>query len=136
MKKLSEEKIREIKALRRRGLTHREIAKKLNIAHMTAYYYTLDTKITSKSELLEKKPFKITFSKKAPALQFGELWFTIIQLPFSVICPRCKKERDRLGFCFDWEIFICECGEDISLRTVQRKKEFNIEKLLRKKEKQ
>lgn len=121
MKKLSEEKIREIKALRRRGLTHREIAKKLNIAHMTAYYYTLDTKITTASEVLEE------FNKLLQKNLIDNRYFEIFTSPDTIICSHCTKQNKKIGFCWESGTFFCmDCGNHINLRTAQRKEELAI----------
>lgn len=149
MKKLSEEKIRQIKALREEGLSFREIGERLKTALTTVFYYARDVKIRESYDIigellregLENKKRKTENKKKLSPFGFLSIdgkAYAFVNLPSAIRCPHCQKEVKQLGHSVDSNKFFCigkgidkdaikgTCGMTIDLRTAQRKEELAI----------
>lgn len=139
-RKLSDEQISKIKEFRRKGLSTRSIAERLQVAPATVFYYCRDVEIKENihedakekaarlkirkktAELLEKaigKGFVRAYLYRVDGLQYA-----LVCLGFVLVCPHCGAESRHVWLCVDSGDFFClDCRGSIDIKTVPRKKE-------------
>ena len=139
MAKLSEKKAEKIKWLKRQGFSTREIAKRLEIAPATAYYYAreIDPEKSKIHAEWRKKGLQILKKQlgKTEGIGMGVekvegVPFALVHLGFTVICPYCGSEEDHVYLCLECGRCLCvgseDCVKEFDLKTAQRKEEVSL----------
>ena len=97
VKLLPDEKIEEMRSLRVRGFTIREISRISGVPRATVHQYVRDTRVSGIGEVVADNP--------------AELPHLGVHLPHSVECPVCGKEQHTVVFCLDCgKAWMSECG--------------------------
>ena len=87
VKLLPDEKIEEMRSLRVRGFTIREISRISGVPRATVHQYVRDTRVSGIGVVVDDNP--------------AELPHLGVHLPYAVVCPVCGEEQHLVKFCLD-----------------------------------
>lgn len=140
MKRLSDEEKKQIKELRERGLSFREIEKQLGVSYGACFYHSrgvekhqprvqihienMSDKDKAELEKRTSKMVEVIGGKGSTVFEIDKTQLALVHLPYVIVCSECGAEESHVYLC-------CECGDplcvkcfgDIDLKTAQRKEE-------------